>query len=238
MISTLDRPSFGRGTSAFVMSARIMACAFILWGAACFPAFADSARSGSRPPSSRLGTAAGPFGWAKVVGDLDKDGTPDVAVADHVTRHGGKTQYDLEVELSTGASEDFEFSSDEPALELELADVDGDGDLDIVLKPVFTRIAAAVWVNDGHGQFRERVFSSGAALVLPSGHVRVPAARGHESILALTVPARPLNPRWMRPAMQAPRLVLGSVVAQFSERRPQFFNRSSLASRAPPLPTR
>src|SRR4051794_12684976 len=46
-------------------------------------------------PSSvfTLGNAARPFGWSTAVGDFDGDGTPDVAVADHVGRRPGAGGY-------------------------------------------------------------------------------------------------------------------------------------------------
>src|SRR5262245_16768273 len=50
-----------------------------------------------RQPVFRLGSAAAPFGWATKIADFNRDGKPDVAVADRVSRRGNRYRLDVSV---------------------------------------------------------------------------------------------------------------------------------------------
>src|SRR5713101_1066917 len=66
----------------------------------------DSARSLSNP---RLGTAARPFAWATATGDLNRDGTPDFAVADRLGRDAAGFAYELEFSITGVGSQSVRF---------------------------------------------------------------------------------------------------------------------------------
>lgn len=104
-------------------------------------------------PRFRLGDAARPFGWSTIVGDFDRDGKPDVAVADHVARGASWYRYRLDVSNTRSASQEITFSSDSDAITISGADIDGDGDVDIVVSVPLSGHTLGVWLNDGRGQF-------------------------------------------------------------------------------------
>jgi len=104
-------------------------------------------------PAFRLGTAAKPFGWATAVGDFDSDGTPDVAIADHVGRPAGAYGYRIEFLLSGHGANEVFFESTADAVTIRSFDIDHDNDLDIVVGRPLSGDAVAVWLNDGQGNF-------------------------------------------------------------------------------------
>jgi hypothetical protein len=185
-------------------------------------------------PVFRLGTAAAPFSAAKRLGDLDLDGHPDLAVVDRLIPRGGQTQYVLEVDLSSGPAQTIVFSSDQPALDITLVDVDHDGDIDIVLTPILSRAVAAIWLNNGAGQFAEATGPDsprtlpvgGAGRASPSGYETVPAAAASSRAVfagvtsrttaslpdgAPVLPSRPAKLRLARPlsaGSRAPPIVI------------------------------
>ena len=114
-------------------------------------------------PVFRLGNAARPFGWSTAIGDFDRDGMPDVAVADHIGRQVGGYAYRIELSLSHTASADITFESTADAITIRTVDIDHDNDLDIVVGHAVSGDAVGVWLNDGHGHFTAtdvRQFSS------------------------------------------------------------------------------
>ena len=108
------------------------------------------------PPASprfRLGDAARPFGWSTAIGDINTDGTLDVAVADHVGQWASEYMYRIELSISGQASRDVTFESTHDAVSIRLSDVDRDNDLDIVVGVPLSEETVGVWLNDGHGHF-------------------------------------------------------------------------------------
>lgn len=108
------------------------------------------------PPASprfRLGDAARPFGWSTAIGDVNTDGTLDVAVADHVGQWASEYMYRIELSISGQASRDVTFESTHDAVSISLSDVDRDNDLDIVVGVPLSAETVGVWLNDGHGHF-------------------------------------------------------------------------------------
>jgi hypothetical protein len=108
------------------------------------------------PPASsrfRLGDAARPFGWSTAIGDVNTDGTLDVAVADHVGQWASEYMYRIELSISGQASPDVTFESTHDAVSIRLSDVDRDNDLDIVVGVPLSAETVGVWLNDGHGHF-------------------------------------------------------------------------------------
>jgi hypothetical protein len=161
--------------------------------AAALPARAQSASPISLPAAApaqvyRLGTAAWPFAWSTVVGDLNADGRPDYAIADRIGRADGRFAYAIEFSIAGIPSRSLTFSAADAALTVSLRDVDHDHDLDIVVSAAFSRTVVGVWLNDGAGAFHRapasvaapqsagtpqidpggRSASDGAASVLPT----------------------------------------------------------------------
>jgi hypothetical protein len=214
----------------------VVLLALLVTGGTCSPAFASL--EGPVSPDAtliRLGTAASPFGWAKALGDFDNDGQPDVAVADRISRSDGQTEYELEIDLSGGGAQDFRFTSVQEALDVELADVDADGDLDIVLRPVLSRVASAIWVNDGGGRFHERKVDPRTAPELPWDRLKHGSRSPLDSVLAPAVSPRITGQRWLMPAMLAPPVDTGVSAASFSGEYHETADGSSQPSRAPPI---
>jgi hypothetical protein len=104
-------------------------------------------------PSFRLGDAARPFGSSTVVGDLNRDGTPDVAIADHLAPRPDGYSYRLEFSVSGQRPQAVTFESTHNAVTISLADVDHDNDFDIVVGVPLSGETLGVWLNDGYGRF-------------------------------------------------------------------------------------
>jgi hypothetical protein len=117
------------------------------------PAAAPRAAAQSNPAPYRLGNAARPFGWSTVIGDFNTDGTPDVAVADHVGRKGSGYQYRIDFSLSSERLDGLTFESIHDAVTITAADIDRDLDLDIVVVHPISGETVGIWLNDGHGHF-------------------------------------------------------------------------------------
>jgi hypothetical protein len=103
----------------------------------------------------RLGTAARPFAWATVIGDLNADGRPDFAVADRLGRGSAGFHYSVRFSVSGLPTQSVTFVSPDAALSISLRDVDHDQDLDIVVSTALSPTAVRVWLNDGRGVFSE-----------------------------------------------------------------------------------
>jgi hypothetical protein len=101
----------------------------------------------------RLGDAAKPFGWSTAIGDFNADGTPDVAVADHVAPRTGGYEYRIEFSVSGQPSDDVTFESTHRAITISVSDVDRDNDLDVIVGVPLSGETVGVWLNDGRGHF-------------------------------------------------------------------------------------
>jgi FG-GAP repeat len=118
------------------------------------PVAAPASHSASASlPAFRLGTAAGPFGWSTAIGDFNSDGTPDIAIADRVSRPMGGSAYRIQFSVSGLAPKTFAFRSDQDALTVRVSDIDHDNDLDVVLSGALSHEIVGVWLNDGRGGF-------------------------------------------------------------------------------------
>jgi hypothetical protein len=104
-------------------------------------------------PAFRLGTAAGPFGWSTAIGDFNTDGTPDVAIADRVSRAMGGSAYRIQFSVSGLEPKTFAFRSEQDALTVRVSDIDHDNDLDVVVIAALSHEIVGVWLNDGRGGF-------------------------------------------------------------------------------------
>lgn len=120
-----------------------------------FAMLVPASRAAASPdaPQFRLGDAARPFGWSTAVGDVNTDGEPDVAIADHVGHRANEYEYRIELSISGQAPLDVRFQSKHDAVSISLSDVDRDDDLDIVVGVPLSAETVGVWLNDGHGHF-------------------------------------------------------------------------------------
>jgi hypothetical protein len=122
------------------------------------PALSRSGATRAEPTDSgaqlfRLGSACKPFCWSTVIGDFNRDGRPDVAVADHIGQSASQYAYRIGVSLSGQPGDDVTFESTHDALTISASDVDQDRDLDIVVAVPISGETIGVWLNDGHGHF-------------------------------------------------------------------------------------
>ena len=105
------------------------------------------------PVTFRLGSAAGSLGTSSAIADFNRDGRPDLAVADRTGTAAATHRFRVQVAVSGRDTVSFEVDSTEPALSLSLTDVDHDDDLDIVLSRPLSGETVSVWLNDGTGRF-------------------------------------------------------------------------------------
>jgi FG-GAP repeat len=191
-----------------------------------------SAPSGEKEaaPVFRLGTAARPFGWSTAIADVNRDGRPDVVVADcSATR--GRFLLDFAVSGEPRSVETVQTAED--SLDIQVADVDRDSDLDVVLTAAISGHAVGVWLNDGTGHFTR----STATLPATVARRRRSASDGGASteIDAAEVPPRRdaalAGAREQAPTVSDLTSPVHAVVLSFVSRQPV----SSAAPRAPPL---
>jgi hypothetical protein len=103
-------------------------------------------------PEIRFGDAAGPFGWATVMADFNRDGMPDYAIADQ-SRSPRGSGFTIEFAISGEPSSEVAFRSPHRFVTLSVADVDHDSDPDLLVSIALSGARVAVWLNDGHGHF-------------------------------------------------------------------------------------
>lgn len=183
-------------------------------------------------PVFRLGTAARPFSFSTVVGDLNADGIPDVVVADRTATALGGRQFRLDFSISGQPSNFTTFQSNDDVVTVGGADVDHDSDLDIVVADPISGRTVRIWLNDGFGHFKPASVERFAKVILPTriigddrspvvpDQVAVAPRRDNHSIPVLVSFA----------ASSASSRPIGADHARFSPRSASF----QLAPRAPP----
>jgi hypothetical protein len=182
--------------------------------------------------SFRLGTAAAPFGWSTTVADLDRDGWPDVAIADRRGRQLGGFAYLIELHISNAGIQTFAFCSPHDALTVTARDVDGDRDLDLVVTPPLTRDVVGLWLNDGSGRFRS-VELAASPIQLPPVRTLAPLTTALEPSTSVTdEPGGAAVSGSVTAALQRPAV---TATARYSgDFRSRLVRYSSLPLRAPP----
>ena len=197
------------------------------------PIAAVAPSSTATPSRFRLGTAAGPFGWATAIADFDADGRPDFAIADRVGAAAALYDYAVDVQLSGGAPQQLTLSAEKEAVAVLVEDVDNDHDLDlVVVTPALTNQIIAVWTNDGTGRFN-RTGPGAVAAHLPSTWA-VQATRVVESDVVLASRRALLGDRVGGPASLATDKILCGVSSVIVSSAAPIVC-SSHGSRAPPF---
>jgi hypothetical protein len=95
------------------------------------------------------------FGQQIVAADFDEDQQPDGAVLLDAGQVNGQRSFRIEMHLTAGNNTGLSFSSAESAISISALDVNADGAPDIVVEQTFTHKRLQVWLNDGHGSFRQ-----------------------------------------------------------------------------------
>src|SRR5262249_15583064 len=90
-----------------------------------------------------------------VLSDLDGDHTPDFAGGQRLGRTEDGYFYQVQLQVSSGASSSSFTFFHNNALDLKISgvDVDGDNDIDLVISDRFLHQHIGVWLNDGKGHF-------------------------------------------------------------------------------------
>ncbi len=96
-----------------------------------------------------------PFGQNLIAADFDSDLKPDGAVLLEGGQLDGERAFRIELHVTSGIDHQLTFASAETALSISAGDVNQDGTPDLVVEQAFTRQRLHVWLNDGHGLFRE-----------------------------------------------------------------------------------
>lgn len=136
--------------------------------------------------SGEIGSSS--LGSMLVAADFDNDQKPDGALLIDVGILGSQRMYRVELHLSAGESGDLAFAASDPALTISAQDVNQDGAPDLIVEQAFTHKRVQIWLNDGHGRFRQaRVADFPAA---PDAPCRWRAANPSETCPAVGLPSR------------------------------------------------
>jgi len=87
--------------------------------------------------------------------DFDNDQKPDGAILVETGLLNGERAFRIELHVTGNNSNAITFSSPESGLTLSALDVNQDGIPDLIVEQVFTGKRLQVWLNDGHGRFRQ-----------------------------------------------------------------------------------
>jgi hypothetical protein len=90
-----------------------------------------------------------------LIGDFDNDQKPDGAILLREAPKDGRRTFRIALHLSAEPNHDLTFISDEHDVSISILDVNRDGTPDIVVEEAFTHKRLQVWLNSGHGSFRE-----------------------------------------------------------------------------------
>ncbi|WP_348262662.1 VCBS repeat-containing protein [Telmatobacter sp. DSM 110680] len=87
--------------------------------------------------------------------DFDNDQRPDGAVLQRGGPFEGRGSFRIRLHFTAGQDRDLTFQSSESSLTISALDVNQDGIPDLVVEQIFTHKRLQIWLNDGHGQFRQ-----------------------------------------------------------------------------------
>ena len=90
-----------------------------------------------------------------VAADFDNDLLPDGAVLLDAGQLEGRQVFRIRLYITSGPDRDLTFQSNETGLTISALDVNQDGTPDLVVEQIFTHKRLQIWLNDGHGRFRQ-----------------------------------------------------------------------------------
>ena len=95
------------------------------------------------------------LGQKFVAADFDNDRRPDGAILLDGGQLEGHQVFHIRLFIASDPDRELTFLSNETALTISALDVNQDGTPDLVVEQVFTHKRLQVWLNDGHGRFRQ-----------------------------------------------------------------------------------
>ena len=121
----------------------------------CAPALEaqDGLRGALSRGSNEVQVAPG-FGPQIAVADFDSDKKPDGAILIENGMLNGKRSFRIELHVTADKNKTLTFSTAESGLSISALDVNQDGAPDIVVEKLLTHERLRVYLNDGHGSFR------------------------------------------------------------------------------------
>jgi hypothetical protein len=125
-----------------------------------------------------------------VAADFDNDQRPDGAILLGGEQLEGHQLFRIRV-YTAGQDRELTFQSNETALAISALDVNQDGLPDLVVEQIFTHKRLQVWLNDGHGRFRQARVEDFPPFNEAPCQVKGPTDEGCG--LELALPSRPGN---------------------------------------------
>jgi hypothetical protein len=125
------------------------------------------------------------LGQKFVAADFDNDMRPDGAVLLDAGQLEGRQVFRIRLYISSGTDHELTFQSNETALTISALDVNQDGTPDLVVEQVFTHKRLQVWLNDGHGRFRQARVEDFPSFGEAPCHLKGPAGESCSLVLAL-----------------------------------------------------
>src|SRR6516165_2236476 len=122
----------------------------------CVPAMkAQDGLGGALSGSTKAAHAVPEFLTQIAAADFDNDQKPDGAILLESGLQNGKRFFRIELHLTADSNREITFSSAESELSISALDVNRDGIPDLIVEQAFTHKRLQVWLNDGHGRFRQ-----------------------------------------------------------------------------------
>ena len=104
---------------------------------------------------NEAGSLHSTLGSKLAAADFDNDQKPDGALLLDAGIVGGQKMFRVQLHLSAVENSDLLFAASDPALTISAQDVNRDGTPDLVVEQALTHKRVRVWLNDGHGAFRQ-----------------------------------------------------------------------------------
>jgi hypothetical protein len=101
-----------------------------------------------KPPVSSVGP-----GLSFAIADFDGDLSPDVASVQTGESDSSRTDYWIQLQLTTAGRQSFRVVSGIGGLQIAARDVNGDHTVDLVVTSALLKQPVAILLNDGHGNF-------------------------------------------------------------------------------------
>ena len=113
----------------------------------------------------RLNRLSGP---TLAIADFDGDNKQDGAVILETGPFLGPDNFQIDLHFTGRNNANISFQSPESNITIGALDIDHDGDTDIVIEQSFTHKGLQVWLNDGHGTFKEGRIEDFPSAVAPT----------------------------------------------------------------------
>ena len=147
---------------------------------------AQDGLSGAVSEAARTGKLIPDFLGIKIAtADFDNDQRPDGAVLVDGGPFNGRRVFRIRLHLTARPDRDLTFQSNETSLTISALDVNQDGIPDLVVEQFFTHKRLQVWLNDGHGRFRQVRVEDFPAISEAPGKWKAPIAEPSSLVLAL-----------------------------------------------------